>query len=217
MTDGFSNFVSRAQRFLGALAQNNTRDWFAAHKAEYDADLKTPATLLLDQIAHDLHKKTGADFDTKLFRPQRDIRFSKDKTPYHTHLHMMWMEHAGRRQDIEYFFGIAPGYVTAGAGLMAFDSDVLTNWRAAVDGPFGDDIASTIRTALQQGCTMREPDLKRVPAPRNKDHRHADLLRRKGVTLWRDVPRQGQTDPAAALHASFDLFDPTLKVLRSLL
>jgi uncharacterized protein (TIGR02453 family) len=217
MNSGFSTFIPDAQRFLGALAQNNTRHWFLSQKAAYEADLKTPALLLLDQIAHDLHKQTGFDFDSKLFRPHRDVRFSKDKTPFHTHLHMMWSERAGLCQDIGYFFGIAPDYVTTGGGIMAFNKDALTKWRTAVDGPFGDKMACATTTAIHNGCAVRDPDLKRVPSPFGADHRHADLLRRKGLSLWREVPQQDRADPAAALHTSFAAFAPVLRILRSAL
>jgi hypothetical protein len=77
----------------------------------------------------------------------------------------------------EYFFGIVPDYVSAGAGLMAFDKSVLTDRRAAIDGRFGDQIKQAIASAQDLGATIHQPDLKRVPAPYPADHRHADLLR----------------------------------------
>ncbi|MEP2028147.1 MAG: DUF2461 family protein [Paracoccaceae bacterium] len=178
---------------------------------------QTPAQLLLDQVAHDLGKQTGDDIDTKLFRQHRDLRFSKDKTPYNTHLHMLWSRRAGARQDIGYFFGIAPGYVSAGVGLLAFDKPVLRDWRAAIDGPYGDQISETIATAQDQGATLRDPDLKRVPPPYSSDHRHSTLLRRKGLSLWQELDEKDYTDPAKALHRSFALFAPVIKLLSKLL
>lgn len=90
MPDPFARLITDARTFLGELAQNNTRDWFAVHKARYDGTLKAPALLLLDQVAHDLGPQTTQGLGVKLFRPYRNVRFSRDKTPYHTHLHMMW-------------------------------------------------------------------------------------------------------------------------------
>ncbi|MEP3330424.1 DUF2461 family protein [Sedimentitalea sp.] len=46
--------------------------------------------MLVDQIAHDLGRDTGLTLTPKLFHPHRDVRFSNDKTPHHTHLHMLW-------------------------------------------------------------------------------------------------------------------------------
>ena len=84
MTD-FNQLVPDAKDFLSRLAQNNTRDWFSEHKAEYERHIKGPAQLFLDQIAARLQKRLATPIKTKLFRIHRDVRFSKDKTPYNTH------------------------------------------------------------------------------------------------------------------------------------
>ncbi|MEO9779174.1 MAG: DUF2461 family protein [Sedimentitalea sp.] len=88
--DSFARLIPDARAFLGELAANNNRAWFTAHKNRYDSELKTPATLLVDQIAHDIGRDMGLTLTPKLFRPHRDVRFSNDKTPHHTHLHMLW-------------------------------------------------------------------------------------------------------------------------------
>lgn len=217
MSDGFETLIPQARSFLADLARNNDRNWFKAHKDHYDARLKTPALLLLDQVAHDLSKQFGSDVDTKLFRPQRDVRFSKDKTPYTTHLHMLWTRRRGGSQDMRYFFGISPDYVTVGAGLMAFDKSVLSQWRTAVDGVFGDEIKALTATVERHGGRLREPALKRVPAPYGKDHRNGDLLRRKGFSVWRDMDPGDHGDPIAGLHKGFDLFAPLISKLETVL
>jgi uncharacterized protein (TIGR02453 family) len=216
MTSSFAPFIPQARAFLAQLTQNNDRDWFTAHKAQYETELKTPALMFLDQIAHDLGKQTGDDIDTKLFRPYRDVRFSKDKTPYTTHLHMLWLRRTGGPQYIGYFFGIAPDYVQAGAGLMKFEKPMILRWRAAVDGPVGDQIKTIVTDAVRAGAAMREPGLKRVPAPYPSDHRHGDLLRRQGIALWKDLDPKDFDDPAKALHAAFDQIAPLTRVLRTL-
>lgn len=75
-----ANLIEDAQSFLAELAQNNTRDWFAEHKIRYAMRLKRPAELLVAQVARWLEDREG-QIRGKLFRPQRDVRFSKDKTP----------------------------------------------------------------------------------------------------------------------------------------
>ncbi len=90
MPDPFADLIPQARAFLGELSSNNTRDWFTAHKTRYESKLKAPALLFLDQVAHDLGRSTGQSLRPKLFRAHRDVRFSKDKTPYHTHLNMLW-------------------------------------------------------------------------------------------------------------------------------
>lgn len=88
MTDRFARLIPDARAFLTELSANNTRDWFTTRKSRYEADLKAPALALLEEGAQAIARITGQMPHTKLFRPHRDVRFSKDKTPYHTHLHL---------------------------------------------------------------------------------------------------------------------------------
>ena len=177
----FDTLIDDTQRFVQALARNNSRDWFQAHKGDYDAKLRDPARALLDEMSPRLTRLTGFEVTPKLFRANRDVRFSKDKTPYNTHLHMMWSVNAGARQDPALFFGINQTEMTVGTGIMAFDKDVLADWRKMVDLD-GDFVAQRIKPVTDKGYSLGEPALKRVPAAYDKDHPHADLLRRKGLT-----------------------------------
>ncbi|MEQ9315363.1 MAG: DUF2461 family protein, partial [Henriciella sp.] len=82
-------------RFLKTLAANNDRDWFNAHKAERDAAFTRPAAAFADAMAGEFKRLTGHDYSHKIFRLPRDVRFSKDKTPYNTHLRIAWAPDCG--------------------------------------------------------------------------------------------------------------------------
>lgn len=209
MPEAFATLVSDARAFLAELADNNRREWFNANKARYEADLKAPATQLLDHVADAVTSKGGERPATKLFRPQRDVRFSKDKTPYHTHLHMLWsLQPAGGL-----FFGISPDYVTLGGGIMAFDKPVIDAWRKALDTSFGDDITTALGSAAAKGYEPREPELKRVPAPYPQDHPQGENMRRKGLAIWREVPEAEWGDPSGALTQARKDLSPILDLL----
>lgn len=215
MSDPFAHLIPDARAFLTDLSTNNTRDWFNDAKQRYENELKTPATLLQDQITHDLRTDPGWQVTAKLFRPHRDVRFSKDKTPYHTHLHMLWTI-TGPGPQTGLFFGIAPDYVKAGGGVMGFDKDALIRWRTAVDGPTGDSIAKDCADLADHGLTPDAPDLKRVPAPYDKDHRHGDLLRRKSMTVWADLPKATWPAPTTELRLIFKRLQPLLERLQAI-
>ncbi|WP_146345002.1 TIGR02453 family protein [Falsiphaeobacter marinintestinus] len=215
MSDPFAHLIPDARAFLADLAKTNTRDWFNDNKQRFETELKTPATLLLDQIAYDLKTNPGWQVTPKLFRPHRDVRFSKDKTPYHTHLHMLWTI-TGPGLQTGLFFGIAPDYVKAGGGIMAFDKEALTRWRAAIDGPTGDIIAKTCADLADHGLTPDQPDLKRVPAPYDKTHRHGDFLRRKSMTVWADLPKAKWPAPTKELPIVFRRLQPLLEQLQAI-
>jgi uncharacterized protein (TIGR02453 family) len=186
----FDPMIANAQAFLLDLNANNTRDWWQEHKAIYDAKLKTPAIGLMDALCAPLQRLTGVSVVPKLFRPHRDVRFSKNKTPYNTHLHMMWQVASEAPQNPVFFFGIGLDYVTTGAGMMEFDKPVLNNWRKMVD--LDTDRISGIVTGIEtQGFSLREPALKRVPSPFEADHPAARLLRMKGVVASRELTGNG--------------------------
>lgn len=179
--DPFATLISDSRAFLNALADNNSKDWFTANKPTYEDRLKSPALALLDTLAASLERQTGQVPSTKLFRPHRDVRFSKDKTPYHLHLHMLWST-----PPTGFFFGIGRDYLSVGGGIMGFDKAQLTHWRAALDSLNGTRIAAAIADLQSQGARLDDAELKRVPAPFDKHHPQAALLKRKSCTVWFD-------------------------------
>lgn len=185
-TMAYETLISDAKGFYGQLNKNNTKAWWQDHKATYDDSLKAPALGLLEEVATPLSKLTGTPIKTKLFRPHRDVRFSKDKTPYNTHLHMMWQVDSAAPQNPVFFFGVGLDYITAGVGMMGFDKPVLANWRKMVDLDT-DRILGIVADVEKAGFTLREPELKRVPSPFDKDHRAGHLLRRKGLTTSQEL------------------------------
>ena len=187
-----------ARAFLTELAAHNDRDWFNIHKAEYDSLLKRPAEKLLADVARWMEMEQGHTVRTKLFRPHRDVRFSEDKTPYHTHLHMMWSRTDGRA----WMLGISPAYATFGAGVMGFEPSQLDRYRAAVAGPDGETLAEMIE---DHGWRIDPPALKRVPPPYPADHPRAALLRQKGLVAWRDGLEEALShDPFVCLRAEIE-------------
>jgi len=208
MPDPFADLIPEARAFLSRLAQNNSRDWFSAHKEEYEATLKRPALLLLDQLAAQMNAQGEQTVTTKLFRPHRDVRFSKDKTPYNTHLHMLWQV-----GQAALFLGVAPDYVSFGGGVMAFDKDQLSNWRAAVDNDKADEFAELTHALAAKGYAPDAPELKRVPAPFGRDHPRADLLRHKSFKLWRQLSGQDWATPVAVLQSGAADLAPLLALL----
>ncbi|SFJ80285.1 DUF2461 domain-containing protein [Jannaschia pohangensis] len=193
MSDGFTEMLDRAQAFYGALARNNSRDWFEPRKAGWKADIEAPARLLAEIMADEISRITGEAHASKVFRINRDVRFSKDKSPYKTMLAMLWAP--GDRDDLapSFYFGIQPETTFVGCGMSGFEKTALTRYRAMVDR-WGDRLTEVME---QTGGTLADigPEpLKRVPKPYDPDHPHAALLKRKDLALglplaegWRDT------------------------------
>ena len=184
MSDGFEALINRSNVFFTHLRDNNTRDVFEAHKATYTTEIKKPAELLADLFAEDLAKATGHAHKPKVFRIHRDVRFSKDKTPYKTHLHMMWSRPGLAPM---FFFGASPDYVILGMGVMGLEKDALTTYRAMIDRR-GDDLADALEASGAHLSDWGPDPLKRVPKPFDPDHPHAELLKRKSFAIRSELP-----------------------------
>jgi uncharacterized protein (TIGR02453 family) len=195
MPDGFVELIDTSNAFFADLAQNNTRSWFEPRKAQYIAEIRKPAELLGEILAEDIAHLTGKPHDPKLFRIYRDVRFSKDKTPYNAHLHLMWSR--GAATAPVWFFGSAPDYLTVGMGLVGLQGPALARFRTFIDSR-GDALKAAMDGAAQSaGAAISDwgpAPLKNVPKPYDPDHPHADLLKRKALAIsaplaagWRET------------------------------
>jgi uncharacterized protein (TIGR02453 family) len=195
MSDAFSQLIDRSVGFFAELAENNSKDWLEPRKAFYRDEIKAPAELLLDVLRDEITRRTRTQMQGKLFRIHRDVRFSKDKTPYNPHLHLMWRPRSDTAPA--WFFGAAPDYLIVGMGLMALQGEALTRYRAFVDadGPRLEDALATVESAA--GAKVSDwgpPALKRVPKPYPADHPQGDLMRRKALAVTAPLPEGWRQD-----------------------
>jgi uncharacterized protein (TIGR02453 family) len=174
----FTGFPPAAFDFYGRLAADNSRAFWQANKAVYEESVKGPLLALLDELAE------YGPFH--LFRPYRDVRFSKDKVPY--------KENAGAFGESEAGAGFyvqlgAQGMFT-GAGYYGMAADQLQRFRAAVDAEgTGAQLAATCAGLERQGYTIGAiGELKTAPRGFPKDHPRVDFLRRKGLFVGREWP-----------------------------
>ncbi len=203
----FDALIPEARAFLGELARNNRREWFHAHKAQYEAQLAHPARLLLEQIAAGLSPLAGGAVSSKLFRPQRDLRFTKDKTPYHTHLHLLWTSPDGGL----WMFGISPEYVVCGIGRMRFSKEELAAWRENLPER-GPALLAELEQLQKEGARLSQPELKRPAPPIGAESPLADLARRKSLNVWMDMDPD-QRDLPARLMKHFRRLAPAQALL----
>ena len=184
----FAGFDRSALGFLSELEIEMNRDWFEANKRRYQTLWVEPMTALLAEVAAGL-KKTYAPIaigQPKLFRIHRDTRFSKDKSPYKTHV--AGMLPLGNRKPVEggctamyLHLGIEEEYV--GAGTYFFDAGQLARWRRLVAADkTGKPIAALIAKLRKAGYDVGgHDDYKKVPKGVDPDHPRAELLKMKGL------------------------------------
>ncbi len=180
--NGFTRLIDDSNAFFAGLKQNNTKDWFAPRKDHYNTNIKKPAEFLGDVLAEDFSRISGQVYQPKLFRIYRDVRFSKDKTPFNAHLHMIWRQPGDSPFAPAFFFGSEPGEMTVGFGVMGLKGESLARFRAFID-TWGDEVQEAIEESGMTWSDWGGPPLKRVPPPYDKDHPHGDLLKRKSMVI----------------------------------
>src|SRR5436853_4838033 len=135
-------FTVASLRFLRGLARHNAKPWFEAHRAEYETDVQRPMRALIEDM--DVRftgfapEMTG-DPKRSMFRIYRDIRFSKDKSPYKTHASCWFYHRDGSRAvgreaaggGAGFYFQIAPGDAFLGGGMWMPQREALRALRAA--------------------------------------------------------------------------------------
>lgn len=208
----FESFSPEALGFLRDLRANNTKEWFAANKAIYETHLKEASRQFADDMATALRVLTGQTHSSKIFRIHRDVRFSKDKTPYNAHLHIAFSPDGKADQPPMWFFGLSPDDLALGCGVFQYEKEALAAFRTEMAGPKGAELTKLTAEMRKRGFRVGDPELKRVPSGYNKDHPNEEALRRKGFTVWTDLGNSAFAIEPNLIERTIELFEDLLPV-----
>ncbi len=154
----FQGFPEGTFRFLRDIAANNTKQWLDSNRPDYERYYLAPALTFVEALGPRLQEFSStirfeARVNGSLFRINRDIRFSKDKTPYKTHLDLWFWEGERRGWDTpSFFFRLTADKITLGAGIHHFSRDYLDTYRQAVV----DDVTGpALILTLERGAPRR--------------------------------------------------------------
>jgi uncharacterized protein (TIGR02453 family) len=165
----FDGIPLAALDFYEDLEADNSKSFWTTHKPVYDASVRAP----LETLAAELEKSFGP---AKLFRPYRDVRFAKDKTPYKTHQGVWFTESA------LYLQVSAAGLFIAGGYWETSSAQVDRLRRSVADDVAGPLLERALAGVRRKGLQVGGEQLTRVPTGYPKDHVRADLLRYKSLT-----------------------------------
>jgi uncharacterized protein (TIGR02453 family) len=207
----FDGFAPGALDFLSGLAQNNDRAWFTQHRDEYEQLLLEPARDLVVALGEELDRRglaVHADprVNGSIFRINRDTRFSKDKTPYKTHLDLwVWQGEGPSRLCPGFFFRLTSDALLLGAGKHHFEPPLLERYRAAVAEPArGGALVEAVEAVERAGHELGGRRYKRQPAGYEAEGRRAELLLHDGLfayTELRPAPPETHTRELPSLCA----------------
>jgi uncharacterized protein (TIGR02453 family) len=190
----FDGFPREGIDFMRRLKRNNNRPWFEKHKQEYESLVKLPMQSLI--VALQPHFEGFApEFDINpkrsLFRIYRDVRFSKDKTPYKTHAAAHFVLR-GKPKGVEgsgYYLHIEPGEVYVGTGIYMPDGDQLKKIRRAIADQSERFLSILHHPKFKKHFgNIRGDKLQRVPQGYQPDHPMAEWLKQKQFFVWVEWP-----------------------------
>ena len=176
----FDGFPPAAKEFYQQLTVQNTREFWNAHRDVYETAVRGPMLALTEELS--------AEFGQfKVFRPNRDMRFSKDKTPYKTSQGAVTEGEGGEF----YYLQISADGLYAATGYYHMAADQLGRFRAAVDGEAtGAALVSRV-AALEDTYTISGRALSTAPRGYPRDHPRIRFLQHKGLTAGRDFGTPG--------------------------
>ncbi len=172
----FSGFPPGALSFYAELEDVNTRAWWLAHKDVYERDVREPMLALLDGLEEEFG-------EAKLFRPNRDVRFSADKSPYKTHQGAL----VGEGTGVAYYVQVSADGLRAGGGFRTGGPAQTARFRAAVDAPSsGIALEGILRSLRDQDFDVLGERVKTTPRGYAPDHPRIETLRHKELMAVRD-------------------------------
>lgn len=171
----FSGWPAEAFDFYEGLEADNSKAYWQANRELYERDVYGPMVALLEELA-------GEFGEGRIFRPYRDVRFSRDKSPYKTAM--------GATLALGGYVQLSANGLGAGSGMHMMESDQLERYREAVaDDRAGKALEHLIGLLDAKHIEVSGHDvLKTAPRGYAKDHPRIELLRYKGIVAWRQWP-----------------------------
>ncbi|MFT7592625.1 MAG: hypothetical protein ACI9UJ_002564 [bacterium] len=193
--------------FLKEIAKNNDKAWFDTNKPKY-LEAKANMEGFMEAVQNRLSETDVID-GFKVYRIYRDVRFSKDKTPYKTYLHG-YLKRTGAARRGGYWIGIEPGNTQIGGGFYGPEKDDLMRIRKEIeaDGKTMTKIITDTKFVKHFGALKGE-GLKTAPKGFDKEHPQVDLLRKKQFYAMKVF-----TDKEVASNKFIDDVVETLQAVR---
>ncbi len=194
-TTTFTGMPDEGLAFLEDLEDRNTKDFFDANKAVFTEQVQAPFAALVEAAAARLRRSVPDLGPPKVFRIYRDLRFSKDKTPYKTSMSASIPSRVrddGDRAGVDtgYYLNVGPAGLYVASGLYHPSREDLARVRAAIaDEATGPELEAILRRAAGRGLEPYLDPLQRMPRDWPADHPRAGLLKARSLVLNRQHDR----------------------------
>ncbi|MDR6413426.1 DUF2461 domain-containing protein [Pseudarthrobacter sulfonivorans] len=193
----FQGIPTGAFEFYAELEHNNNREWWLEHKDSYDTLVRDPVTALLAE----LEPRFGPG---KIFRPNRDIRFSPDKSPYKTAQGAF----ASAQEGVGYYLQVSADGLLVGGGYHSHTPAQLARFRNSVDASgTGESLRHIVDGVAAAGFVVEGEKLKTVPRGYDRDHARGELLKHKSLSAGIELGQPAWVDTPEAARKVAELWD----------
>ena len=180
----FQGLPTALFEFFVDLAQNNSKEFWEANRQRWQRDVKAPMSELVDELSSEFGP-------LRMFRPNRDLRFTQDKSPY-----KLWTGATSTPQatgGIGYYLSVSATGITTGYGAMRMTTDQLRRFRGAIDADASgirfEEITQQLATQGLPVSPGADQPLKNAPRGWSTDHPRINFLRWKGAAVVQHTPQ----------------------------
>jgi uncharacterized protein (TIGR02453 family) len=195
VTAVFAGMPDEGLAFLEDLEERNTKEFFQTNKGVFTEHVQAPFAALVEAAATRLRRSVPGLGQPKVFRIYRDLRFSRDKTPYKTSMSASvpsrpGAEDGGPGVGTGYYVNVGPAGLYTASGLYHADRPDLERVRAAIADPdTGPELEAILAKAAGKGLEPYLDPLQRMPRAWPADHPRAGLLKARSLVLNRQHDR----------------------------
>jgi len=194
-SDVFKGFSKQTIQFFESLKNNNTKNWFEAHRNDYETFVLKPAKDFVVAMGKRLRTQFPLivaipKVNKSLFRINRDTRFSLDKSPYKTNLGIFFWEGIRPRMECSgFYFHLEPPNIVLGGGLYMFPNYLFDTYRNSVVHPrYGKELADILSgLKRKEDVRIEGKHYKRIPAGYDPSHFNAEYLLHNGLYIGNET------------------------------
>lgn len=185
----FKGFPKEFTMFFENLKKNNSKDWFESHREDYEQFVMHPAREFVGEMGKKLRKiapgvNAVPKINKSLFKINRDVRFSQDKSPYKTYMGIwLWDGDRKRMECSGFYLHVENNILLIGVGIKMFPKLLLDRYRqAVVDKKLGVELQKIVKNITGKGYLVDGKHYKKVPRGYDGDHPNAQYLLFNGLT-----------------------------------
>lgn len=217
MNTALKDFPKKTTAYLRKLSKNNNREWFEANRDLYNSDFLEPCIQFIVEMGdrlQDIDPDIVAipKIDKSIFRLHRDVRFSKDKTPYKTNAGLyFWNGKVKKMEASGFYFHLEPKLFGVGLGMYMFPPHLLKKYRDVVSKPAtAKELHQIIRTLEKKGYSIGGKKFKKTPKGYDPNTLYPGYLLFEGIYAWYEGNEFKKIDGGKAVDAIFKIFKDML-------